>query len=209
MQVELYGKELSKVFKNASEKFFRSAGAYIRKVAANSIKKKRDESKHSKPGTPPFYHGSAFGSGYTFKKSILYKAEKESVVIGSISNSLARIGSLHEYGGTSSVEYIDHPNFGRIYKKGDIAPISTKHLKNYKGNPNAWKDPLTGYPVAIVKVPTQRLAEHATRLQARLLNADRRFRKTKQANYPARPFIRPAYETSEPYLLKMWKNTIN
>lgn len=205
IKVELYGENLQKHFKGASENFLKSAGAYLRTTAMNSIKKKNDYKKHSKPGDPPFYHGAVIGGGNTFKKSIQYKADKDSVVIGPIAGRLGALGSLHEFGGTSYVNYIDHPRYGRIYKKGDLAPISTKHLKNYKGSPNGWKDPLTGYPVAFIEVPTKRLAEHATRLQERLLKADKRFHKSKPVSFPARPFMRPAYAKAEPYLMNLWK----
>ena len=62
---------LGKRFKGALPSFFRQAGAYIRTVAKNSIKKKSDHKKHSTPGTPPFAHGSKNG-GMDFKKSILF-----------------------------------------------------------------------------------------------------------------------------------------
>lgn len=207
VHMEFYENTISKVFKDASEKWFKKAGAYIRKVAMNSIKKKKDESLHSAPGKAPYYHGATFGGGTNFKQSIMFKTEKDGVVIGPISNRLGALGALHEFGGTQKIKYIDHPNYNKVFKVGDVGMVSTKKLKNYRGGSGGYRDPLTGYPVAVIKIETAQMADHATRVNRRVLKEY--FTKTKTASYPARPFMRPAYQTSEPYLLGMWKNTIN
>ena len=198
---------IGKRFKGALPSFFRTAGAYIRKVAKNSIKRKSDYNKHSQPGTPPYAHGSING-GMDFKKSILFHADKDGVVIGAIANRLGNIARLHEFGGKNTITYIDHPAYRKKYKVGDIAPVSTKKLKNYKGSSNGLKDPLTGYKVAFIKLETQTMAEHSTRLMARILREDKRFHTSKQISYPARPYMRPAYTKAEPYLLNIYKKQI-
>ncbi len=203
----MYEKNIFTVFKGASEKWFKQAGAYLRKVAMNSIKKKKDPAKHAPVGKPPFYHGATFGGGTNFKQSIMYKAEKDGVVIGPIAGRLGALGALHEFGGTQKIKYIDHPNYNKVFKVGDIGMVSTKKLKNYRGGRGGYRDPLTGYPVAVIEIETAQMAQHATRVNKRVLREY--FTKTKTASYSARPFMRPAYKTSEPYLLKMWKNAIN
>lgn len=206
--VALEEKKLHEVFRGASQSFFRQAGAYLRRVVQNSIKKKQSPEDHAQPGRPPFYHGAVFGGGVTFKQSIMFQATRESVLIGAIAGPLGALGALHEFGGYRTIEYIDHPAFGRKYAPGDVGPISTKNLKNYTGSPGRARDPLTGYPVAYVEIATQRMAEHATRLQKRLLKADKSVHKKRRARYPARPFMQPGYDASEPYLLNIWKNSL-
>ena len=198
---------MGKRFKGALPSFFRTAGAYIRKVARNSVKRKADYNKHSMPGTPPYDH-SGKGAKMSFKKSILFHADKDGVVIGAIANRLGNIARLHEFGGTNTITYIDHPAYGKKYKVGEIAPVSTKKLKNYKGSSNGLKDPLTGYKVAFIQLETQTMAEHSTRLMARILRETKRFHKTKQISYPARPYMRPAYSKAEPYLLDIYKKQV-
>lgn len=198
---------LSKRFKGALPSFFRQAGAYIRTVAKNSIKKKSDHKKHSTPGTPPFAHGSKNG-GMDFKKSILFHAEKDNVVIGAIANRLGNIARLHEFGGNTTITYIDHPLYGKKIKVGDKGYISTKKLKNYKGVLSGLKDPLTGYPIAEIEIKTQTMAEHSTRLTARVLKEDKRFHKTKTVNYPARPYMSTAYIKAEPKLLEIYLKSV-
>ena len=100
---EFKSDEIFKVFKNATPKFFRKAGAYIRRIAQNSIKRKNDPDKHSPAGKPPFYHGTAMGGGLNFKQSILFSATKDSVVIGPIANRLGALGALHEFGGNQEI----------------------------------------------------------------------------------------------------------
>lgn len=195
-------------FKNASKKFLKSAGAYIRKVACNSIKMRKKESLHSKPGTPPFYHGAKFGGSFNFKNSIQYTVEKDSAYIGPINNGLGALGALHEFGGVKSTTYIDHPKYGHKYQVGEVGPISTSKFRNWSGK-SGYYDPLTGLPVAFVQLKSSSIAEHSTRLQARLLDADSRFKKVKMATYPARPFMRPAYAKSEPYLLNIFRQQTN
>lgn len=204
MIVKMEDGGIKSFFKDASRKFLKSAGAYIRKVACNSIKMRKKESLHSKPGAPPFYHGAKFGGTYSFKSSIIYAVEKDSAVIGPMANGLGALGALHEFGGVKSTKYIDHPKYGHKYQVGEVGPISTKHFKSWSGK-SGYYDPLTGLPVAFVNLKSQTLADHATRLQARLLEADKRFQRVKLATYPARPFMRPAYTKSEPYLLNIFK----
>lgn len=208
VHMEFYENTISKVFKDASEKWFKKAGAYIRKVAMNSIKKKKDPAKHAPVGKPPFYHGATFGGGTNFKQSVMYKASKEDVVVGPIAGRLGALGALHEHGGSNTVKYIASERYNHVFKIGERGPVSTKKFDSAKGRRIAgYFDPLTGYPVIDTELRTKRMADHATRVNRRVLKEY--FTKTKTASYPARPFMRPAYKTSEPYLLKMWKNAIN
>lgn len=213
VKVQIDTGALSKVFEGANRRFFRKAGAYLMRVARNSIKRKPYMNKKgikndSPEGTPPFYHGSAFGGGLTFKQSVQFSADDYGAVIGPIAGPLGAIGQLHEFGGTQTIEYIDSPLFQHVFKVGELGPISTKKFKNWRDYRTHFKDPLTGYPVTHVMLESKRMAEHSTRLQARLLKANKIFHKTKTVNYPARPFMWPALQTSEPYLLKIFRESI-
>lgn len=209
IDVQLDTRELKRAVKKTAGKILFESGSYLMKTARNSIRKQKNPGRHSQPGQPPFYHGATFAGGVTFRRSIMFKVDKNegNVVIGPIAGRLGAIGSLHEFGGRQTVEYIDHPNWGRIFKVGDLGPVSTKKLTNYRGS-GGYKDPLTGYPVAFIEIRTRRMAEHATRLQRRLLLSDKRFHRRKTAVYPARPFMRPAYAASESYLLRMWRDAV-
>lgn len=199
--------EIRKVFQNATPRFFKAAGAYIRKIAMNSIKRQRNADKYSKPGTPPYYHGAPMPNGLTFKQSILYSAGKDDVVIGPISNGLGVLGQLHEFGGSRTTKYIDSERYGHVFNVGERGPVSTKKFANIKGRTiHGYTDPLTGYPVIDAPLTTTAMAAHASRVNSRILR--QYFTKTKQARYPARPFMRPALEKSEPYLLQIFKQQI-
>jgi hypothetical protein len=68
------------------------AGAYLRKVARNSIRRGRGPSA---PGTPPHTRAGAL------KNAILYAVEKDRrcVVIGPTGDRVGPSGSAHEFGG--------------------------------------------------------------------------------------------------------------
>ena len=77
--------------------------ALIRKISAQSIRYRADETKSSPVGTPPYTHTSRV-SPYPFaplKKSIRYEVEKENelAVIGVGHEGLLDIGYAHEIGG--------------------------------------------------------------------------------------------------------------
>ena len=204
---EFKSDEIFKVFKNATPKFFRKAGAYIRRIAQNSIKRKNDPDKHSPAGKPPFYHGTAMGGGLNFKQSILFSATKDSVVIGPIANRLGALGALHEYGGNQEIEYVASERFGHVFKVGERGPISTAKFANVQGRRiHGYFDPLTGYPVIDAPLTTTRMAAHATRVNSRVLS--KYFTKSKIVSYPARPFMRPAFSKSQPYLMQLFKETL-
>ncbi len=96
MQVRL-DLELGKVLQAAEaagEKAFRRAGAYLRKVARSSIKKR---SGASTPGTPPNDHRG-------FRRTFAFYSDRFGVIVGPIAKRLRWLAALHEFGGTAKVK---------------------------------------------------------------------------------------------------------
>jgi len=70
------------------------AGGYIRKVAYRSIRPRKDRTKHSPKGSPPYTHTKRL------PKSILYFVDKrrDSVIIGPSHRLIGIAGAEHEHG---------------------------------------------------------------------------------------------------------------
>lgn len=89
----------------ANRRVFMRQGAYVRRVAQNSLKRRKrpadGESIPSAPGKPPHTWG---GGGMNLRRSILFDASPVGVVIGPIAAGQGQFGAKHEYGGTFRID---------------------------------------------------------------------------------------------------------
>jgi len=205
-------KAVRKAMRKSAPTSLKRAGAYVRAVAKNSLKRRKDPDKHSPAGSPPFDHGGGNHAMTSLKKSVLFSLEssKRSVVVGPtyIKGGLGNVARLHEFGGSKTIKAMNMKDYNRVFKVGDRGPITSK---NFKGGTDravritTLRDPLSGNRVVYIRLRTAEQAKHATRLNKRLRRA---YAKTKIVNYKARPFMGPALEKSRPQLSKFWANAI-
>lgn len=108
--------------KYANRKAMRSVGAYVRKVAVNSVHKSK---KSSSPGTPPNTRRGLL------RRSILYGVENDarSVVIGPAKSFVGLSMTAHEFGGRYR---------GRTYPKRRL--MGPALLRSAPELPKLWRD---------------------------------------------------------------------
>ena len=119
----------------ARTKALKKAGAYVRRAARSSMRRR---AKASAPGTPPSAHA---GKGLHSLKTILfaYEPNRSTVVIGPVGfnqkNSGISVPRLHEYGGTLQIQefrYItgDDPGpWRRVNKRAKPKPQPGKKIE--------------------------------------------------------------------------------
>ncbi|UDQ96817.1 hypothetical protein AAEX28_07100 [Lentisphaerota bacterium WC36G] len=170
-------KNISNVLKNA---FFRSSGAYLRRVVRNLIKVPRTKKKYRKkslPGQAPYSHTKAL------KNSILFAVSNDSVVIGPAANLISDIGALHEFGGIRHKNSYREMLAKKKFKVGSTGPIRYENDK-----------------LVYTKILTIRQAAKANNLhQKYVVNAQR-----KTAHYPRRPFMSTGLYKSVPKIAQIW-----
>lgn len=205
-RVEFAPEEIIKLEKSARKKVLSRIGAYVRRVIRNSIRTVKDSDKPSKPGSPPHSHGIG-PNGLNLKRSILFDADDSSVAIGPLVRTWQDVGAIHEFGGIHNIRWFNKKNLRKL-NVGDIGPISTGRYKSY-ASPHSrnqpLRDPRDGSYVAVVKLTSQSMADHATRVSRRMEFARKRYA---NANYPARPFVGPAFNRSKPHLAEFWRGAI-
>lgn len=196
----------NKVVRNAVDKarfkVLRSQGAFLRGVAKRKIRRRKSFKSHSRPGQAPFTHTGKL------KKSILYAADSESVIIGPAANWIGKIGALHEFGGVKDV--IKPAGFKENYNIGDIGPISVRKYKrerNYllKVKTKVKYTDTDGSPIAFVKIKSANQAAHSSRVGRRLRI---RYGDWVMARYPARPFMGPSLDEVKDKLASFWKDSV-
>lgn len=182
----------------------RAAGAYVRRVAQNSIKTRKNKNKASQPGTPPHNH--------TFiKKSIVFGVvpDRKVVLIGPmhLRGGHKNVARIQEFGGNAVMNVVD-PDKWNGMKIGDEGPVTIKHFSKRKDlvkRRDPHKDPATGRMVIWITLRTQTQADHSTRLYRRLSN---KYPVKKLVGFPARPYMGPALVRSTPKLGKFWQNSV-
>lgn len=205
-RVEFAPEEIMKLEKRSRRKVLGRIGAYVRQVVRNSLKYRKNPDKSSAPGRPPFWHGIG-GAGMTLKSSIVFEADEFSTVIGPAVYQWDDIGGIHEFGGRHSVRSQDRARMERKYKVGDVGPVSTERYRSFASplRRQGITDPRDGSRVAFVEITSKSMADHARRLNKRIAKSQRRFA---IANYPARPFVGPAFNRSKPHLAEFWRGAI-
>jgi len=164
-----------RMLKKASRSLAR-AGAYVRKVAKNSIKRAPGPSR---PGEPPHTHSGVL------KRSILWAAEddRKSVYVGPSFMDMGVIGGLHERGGRNL-----SPKKPRVYKMGNLGPI--------REDPGA--QTVGDLPHARLK--TSDMVRKANELSEKYTKSNA------NAKYPPRPFIGPALEKSRDRIMQFFND---
>jgi hypothetical protein len=114
-----------KVFKGATARLYR-AGAYVRKVAQNSIRKSE---KASKPGKPPHTRKGQLKRAVEFDVNEAVR----NVVIGPRASWITTIGSTHEFGKTETKEKKSSFANWRI-KEGGHGPVEGRLRKMFGRN---------------------------------------------------------------------------
>ena len=180
VEVKMNTKAVQRAVDRSAPTTLSRAGAYLRAIARNSIKRRKNPNKSSAPGTPPHHHS-------TFKNTIRWalSPDKQTVYIGPeiVRGGLANAGRLHEFGGVRNL-----PKQFKGYKEGQSGPISV----NADGS------------LRHIRLRTAKQIAKAERLARQhypwLSGGVRR--------YPARPFMRPALYAGLPKLSNFWINAI-
>ena len=177
------GKVLRKT-KAASITSLGRAGAYIRGIAARSIKV---SPVPSAPGRPPHTRKGRL------KKAILYAVERarQDVVIGPTASAVGRIGSTHEFGGTEPPKKRKARKANWKLEVGGHGPIAA--------GPDG---------VVVVKLATARQVARAREIAASLPPSQGGPASKKARTYPPRPFMEPALERSKDRLPRIWANSV-
>lgn len=85
--------KVARAVRSAMPKVLMRQGAYIRGVAARSIRRVANKLRYSAPGTPPYTHSGKL------KEGIEFAGEENRVLIGPRASWIGRLGALHEFGG--------------------------------------------------------------------------------------------------------------
>lgn len=180
VSVEIYNKAVRRAINRAAPRTLFSAGAYLRKIAYNSIKRRSNQNNSSRPGTPPHHHT-------TFKNTIRFALSPDgsAVYIGPaiVSGGLENAGRLHEFGGTRYNKRNE-----KKYHIGGRGPISGTNSENAK---------FIRLRTALQVARAERVAKD---IYPWLSGGLQRF--------PARPYMRPALMAGLPRLSKFWHNVI-
>ncbi len=180
VEIKMNTKAVQRAVDRSAPNTLSRAGAYLRAIARNSIKRRKNPNKSSQPGTPPYHHSS-------FKNTIQWglSPDRQTVYIGPaiVRGGMMNAGRLHEFGGVKSFA-----NKFKGYKLGQTGPIA----ENADGS------------LRRIRLRTPGQVARANRLARQhtpwLLGGVRR--------YPARPFMRPALLAGLPKLSNFWINAI-
>lgn len=194
-------KVIRKAVDKASMGYLRRAGAYVRKIARDFVKHRKNPDVHSLPYHSPYDH---FG----LKKSILFGVEDRTALIGPryIRGGLANVARLHEFGGKQLITDFNKQLWNEV-RIGDTAPVTSSYLKKKDTivRRNERSDPKTGRPVMWVKIRTKSQAEHSQRVYRRIAPLSQ---KKVLVRYDPRPYMNPALAKSIPYLPQLWRNSV-
>ena len=169
--------------KRAGHKALIRQGAYVRGIAKRKIRRRKSTKIYSAPGTPPYTHTGAL------KKSIVFAAGTESVLIGPSYSEIGRIGHTHEFGGTE------------LAKKS--------RLKK-----NNWKLEVGGHgPIAMRggKVVIGRLYSSTQVARAKRIAQDVPAGMTigkPRRKYPPRPYMGPSLADARLKLSEFWRGSV-
>ena len=170
----------------ATAKALKDAGAYLRRVARNSIKSRK---KASAPGSPPSNHATKKAAASL--KNILYgfDAARQTVTIGPIGFRLQRtrgvvsqnrpVPNVHEFGGF--VHRVRRAPV-RTAKRRAVSSLTPIQKANYQRK-------LKNGSIVKPVVSFEFIEENR--------------------NYPKRPFMKPALDIVAPKFPSLWTSTVN
>ena len=180
VSVKFYDKAVEKAINRSAPNTLGRAGAYLRAIAKNSIKRRKDPNLSSAPGTPPYHHSN-------FKHTIKFavSTQEKAVYIGPeiVRGGMENAGRMHEFGGV----------------KRNTAPAVKYNLEM----PGPIKGTNRNDAVFII-LKTARQVAKAERVAEKIYP----WRQNRILRYPARPFMRPALMAGLPKLSKFWNNAI-
>lgn len=175
------------VERRARKASFRSLGhaaGYLRKVAANSIRRRK---RPSPPGRPPHTPTGKM------KRLFRYSVDRtwQTAIIGPIPGvpSAGTIWNLHEHGGVARKRF---KGLRQVrYRVGHWAPIRTDAAGK----------------VVWIQLKTEAQIEQANRTRE-LANRLRENESRKERRYPPRPFMGPTLEKNRDKLPAFWRDTV-
>ncbi len=186
-----YTREVEKAAAETTFKSLQHAGATVRKIARNAIKRRK---KPSKPGESPHTRRGQL------RRSILYAMDgKKKVLIGPSINLISRIGAVHEHGLAERVAKGKRKVNWRI-EIGGHGPLEDERGAKY---------PWCEVPVKFVKIKTEK---QLTRVKETVAKCDIGMRvrayNIREIHYPQRPFMAPALQKVASRLPPMWRSSI-
>lgn len=158
------------------------AGLYVRRVAANSIRRSKPGGKPSTPGKPP----RSRYPGHPFK--FVRAATKQRFVFGA---------------GQVIVGLVKFPNLGN--EQTEPAPGIHEHGLRVTKKIRIYQPRKKGR-----RITNKAHAKRVRRMfkEGRIKQKPRQFREVyKTFTYPERPFMRPALRRSLPYIARFWRNS--
>lgn len=178
------------------------AGAYVRKVARNSMKKRKVPSA---PGTPPSSREGDPERGPRagfLRKSIefAYEPRDRSVIIGPIGLFDSAVPRTHEFGGTLS--FRNPRRIKRQVGKGGPLRIVSAGARGATVKP-VTNDRLERH-VVYAKLYTMAQVARAEKIETGLYGP----MFVGNAKYPKRPYMGPALRASAPHIAKFFQNAV-
>lgn len=135
-----YVRKVMRATEKARETVLKRSGAYIRKVAMNSMRSVVPKSKEkSRPGQPPFARLGNLKRLIRFS----YDYSTKSVVIGPVlTGSGSRVAKVLEHGGMNTFRGLDgKPKLGRYQARPYMQPALVASLKAITAH---WRDAIKG-----------------------------------------------------------------
>lgn len=184
--------------RNAANPVLARQGAYLRGIARRLIRRVKDPSRYSPPGSPPYTHRPAGQRG--LKEGILFAVvptagPQGSTIIGPAASVVGEIGHTHEFGGVEEAKPSRLRKLNWKIEVGGHGPIRLTDDGK----------PVFGRLVSEAQV--SRSVQLANDLvtwgagQGWTLGKKRR-------TYPPRPFMGPALEIARERLPHFWESAI-
>lgn len=173
----------------------KSVGAFARKVAQRSMRKRK---KPSPPGQPPSVHSGGLKKGIVFSVD----TAKSSVVVGALkvekvngrriyTNELKPVPATLEYGGTLPERKNPRRRIRKIGTGGEVRIGKDKNSKIVKDLHGKKRS------VVFIKIKTAAQAARANQLNEELYGPE----KLKSEHVDARPYMRPADEITRKQMI--------
>jgi hypothetical protein len=179
--------------RNAMNPSLRHAGGLVRKASQRLIRRRRDRTIHSAPGSPPYTHTGAL------KRSILFGFTAiTSVIIGPAASVIGRIGHTHEFGGVEGPKRNrEGRSIIRLLRIGGTGPIDARDGQ-----------------LVYARIRTERQLERARRIHEDYMSGAMGIRRPERRTwygnrrYPPRPYMRPALLQVRGKLANLWRNSV-
>ncbi len=179
-------------------------GAYVRGVAARSIRRVADRLRSSAAGSPPYTHSGAL------KGAIEFSVQDNTVLIGPRASWIGTIGALHEFGGVVQGREESEGLVNWRLVVGGHGPIAIRNgvvvYAKYRSDKQVQR--------ALALINTQSRINVVQPLWSlpdsapATLSLWRIQRARHTARYPARPYMGPALAIAQERLPGLWANSV-